>query len=536
MKKFFPNVPLKIIKFCSTVTFEKCWDTNGKTKKWNIKRDGYNIPKTFFEEADIIITHYSKMVTLYNYFNVKEQLSLPNNSDSKWLSSVDQDGLWYSKENGPDLLKYKFRHIIIDEAHNIRNHRTKKSMTVHCFRSDYYWALTATPAYHKDIGIWSILKFIKFKKIPSYNLMKTMLNQVDIHKPNNKFTSWFIRLIKSNVRKYDPVQQITNRISITKNLEQTKGIKRSREHSESKKFSENLINHERSNKKHKTRSTNIIEWSKEYESKSRTNNTQTSVSTRLYIRNQWIEEFMFSYEREMYEKCKKDFIEQTNIGKDFLKDQQNKENIDSSKSNKKVRNDMMSILQSFNRMRHVADDASQFVNNNNNRNNKVESKISTKLHYLLKYIKNPMMFNFKEDKAVVFCERIATSLNIQKMFENNNIQCVCLNGKIIPSERCKLVSEFTKNKAIKALVTTFCSESSLNLQIANHVLFVSRWWVNSKMDQCIGRCNRMGQTKDVHVTFLSMDLPIERHIKKISETSGALCNQTIKEFCTHINK
>jgi len=534
IEKFFHTASLKVIKFSSVSSFVKTWETDGK-KEWNVKVDGWNIPTAFFEEADIIITQYSKMITLYNHFRIKEQLNLSTDSDTKWISSQDSSGFWFSKTNGPDLLKYKFRHIIIDEAHEIRNHKTKKSLMIHSFLSDYYWALTATPAYHKDIGIWSILKFIKFKKIPSYSIMKRMLSQVDICNSSNNHTRWFVNLIKHSVRKFDRKKQsiTTNNKLINNNNNNDnvcKGTKRSRNYSDNTdiKFSHDLIETERIKKKQKIKTGSKIVWCEEKESNYTDNGTQSSLTTKLYIRDQWIPGFMFSYENEMYEKYKKNFMQQTNIGKKFLEEQNNKENIDSISSPQTNNGNMMSILNAFNKMRYIADDASQFVNNNN------ENK-STKLNYLLEYLKTPTLFNSQQDKAVVFCERISTCFNIVNLLRVNNIKCVCLNGKIAPPERSKLVSNFTNDRDIKVLVTTFCSESSLNLQIANHVLFVSRWWVKSKLKQCIGRCRRMGQTKDVHTTFLSIDLPIERHIKRISETSGKLCNQTIREFCNQIN-
>lgn len=55
----------------------------------------------------------------------------------------------------------EWNRIILDEAHYIRNHKSKASIAVCGLTAKHRWALTGTPIQNKEMDLYAILKFLK---------------------------------------------------------------------------------------------------------------------------------------------------------------------------------------------------------------------------------------------------------------------------------------------------------------------------------------------------------------------------------------
>ena len=67
----------------------------------------------------------------------------------------------------------------------------------------------------------------------------------------------------------------------------------------------------------------------------------------------------------------------------------------------------------------------------------------------------------------------------------------------------------------------------LNLTVANNVYLMDPWWQEGIESQAIDRCNRIGQTKPVHVYQLIAENTVESKVRAERTIISAFNNSTI---------
>ncbi|KAH8403973.1 hypothetical protein KR215_007287 [Drosophila sulfurigaster] len=87
-------------------------------------------------------------------------------SKAKHLRTYDMVVTTYnivSREHkaGGALFGVKWRRVILDEAHVIRNHKSQSSVAVSELLAKYRWSLTGTPIQNKELDVYALLKFLR---------------------------------------------------------------------------------------------------------------------------------------------------------------------------------------------------------------------------------------------------------------------------------------------------------------------------------------------------------------------------------------
>lgn len=125
-------------------------------------------------------------------------------------------------------------------------------------------------------------------------------------------------------------------------------------------------------------------------------------------------------------------------------------------------------------------------------NNRIE-----KLCEILENIKR------KEGKVLIFCEYHEYQRCIQSLINDKyNIGLIEINSKVDRYTRDDVLKSFQRHIGFAALVLSpKCAGMGLNLQEANHIIHLTRWWNPAVEDQATCRAYRTGQTKDVNVYY-----------------------------------
>lgn len=126
----------------------------------------------------------------------------------------------------------------------------------------------------------------------------------------------------------------------------------------------------------------------------------------------------------------------------------------------------------------------------------------------------------KERKIIVFTEFIATQDYLSNLLKTRGYTTSLLNGSMSIDERNAVLEEFKTKTNI--LISTDAGGEGLNLQFSNVVINYDLPWNPMKIEQRIGRVDRIGQQRDVFVYNFILSETIEKRVKDVLEQKLSL--------------
>ncbi len=140
-----------------------------------------------------------------------------------------------------------------------------------------------------------------------------------------------------------------------------------------------------------------------------------------------------------------------------------------------------------------------------------ETNISPKLEELATILDELVLRNGR--KVVIFSEWTTMTMLIGKHLSEVAIPFVELTGKVAVKNRQPLIDEFNGNPDCKVFLSSDAGGTGLNLQAANCVINFELPWNPAKVNQRIGRVNRIGQKSScINVINLVAKNSIEERI------------------------
>ncbi len=110
-------------------------------------------------------------------------------------------------------------------------------------------------------------------------------------------------------------------------------------------------------------------------------------------------------------------------------------------------------------------------------------------------------------KAVIFTEFVPTQEMLLQVLDGAGISAVAINGSMSIAERRDAQEEFRTNARV--LVSTDAGGEGVNLQFAHVVINYDLPWSPTRIEQRIGRVDRIGQSHDVVAHNLVMESSID---------------------------
>jgi SNF2 family DNA or RNA helicase len=106
---------------------------------------------------------------------------------SREVTVPDKEGN-IPKSDSP-LVNIKWKRIILDEAHRIKNHSTKANKAMCMLKAKYRIAITGTPVHNSLNDLYSLIKFIHFEPLDDFGLWKYLFAAESASVRNNKAVS-----------------------------------------------------------------------------------------------------------------------------------------------------------------------------------------------------------------------------------------------------------------------------------------------------------------------------------------------------------
>merc|ERR1719400_1618290 len=82
---------------------------------------------------------------------------------------IDHD---HVRSNESELLNVFWERIILDEAHQVRNPKAISSLSACKLKAGRRWCVTGTPIQNKELDLYSLVRFLRFKPFDEYKMWK----------------------------------------------------------------------------------------------------------------------------------------------------------------------------------------------------------------------------------------------------------------------------------------------------------------------------------------------------------------------------
>lgn len=123
--------------------------------------------------------------------------------------------------------------------------------------------------------------------------------------------------------------------------------------------------------------------------------------------------------------------------------------------------------------------------------------------------------NESDLKILIFTEFVSTQVMLKEFLEDRGISVVCLNGSLSMEERIQVQEAFRKK--VRVLISTDAGGEGLNLQFCHIVINYDLPWNPMKLEQRIGRVDRIGQSKTVRAINFVFRNSVELRVREVLE-------------------
>lgn len=123
-------------------------------------------------------------------------------------------------------------------------------------------------------------------------------------------------------------------------------------------------------------------------------------------------------------------------------------------------------------------------------------------------------------KVLIFTEFVPTQQMLKEFLEERGFSVACLNGSMSMAERAKVQRVFAEEARV--LVSTDAGGEGLNLQFCHVVVNYDIPWNPMRLEQRIGRVDRIGQEHPVRAANFVIEDTVEHRVREVLEEKLAV--------------
>ncbi|OEL30921.1 Helicase-like transcription factor CHR28 [Dichanthelium oligosanthes] len=133
-------------------------------------------------------------------------------------------------------------------------------------------------------------------------------------------------------------------------------------------------------------------------------------------------------------------------------------------------------------------------------------------------------------KAIVFSQWTGMLDLLELQLNTNLIQYRRLDGTMSLNSRDKAVKDFNTDPEVRVMIMSLkAGNLGLNMVAACHVILLDLWWNPYAEDQAVDRAHRIGQTRPVTVSRLTIKDTVEDRILALQEEKRAMVSSAFGE-------
>ena len=140
---------------------------------------------------------------------------------------------------------------------------------------------------------------------------------------------------------------------------------------------------------------------------------------------------------------------------------------------------------------------------------------------------NDLFCEQPNEKVIVFTQFRETQRHLEELFTGRGWEVNVFHGAMNPGAKDRAIEEFKKNSGSQVLICTEAGGEGRNLQFCHLLVNYDLPWNPMKVEQRIGRVDRIGQTQPISIFNLWVKDTIEERVLDILENRIRMFEETV---------
>ncbi|KAJ8714237.1 hypothetical protein PYW08_007857 [Mythimna loreyi] len=437
------------------------------------------------------------------------------------------------------LMRVRWRRVILDEAHVVRNHKSATCAAVSSLHAARRWCLTGTPVQNKDLDLFALLKFLRCSPFDDLTMWKKWIDNKSLggqERLNTIMQCLLLRRTKVQLVQRGQLACLPQRTAHVKTV--TLSQQEMNVYQKVLVFSKTLFAqflHQRAEKNADAqgfttagKDTAFAKMHKKMIALQGAQPVKSHEILVLLLRLRQVCCHCGLIAAMLDEESAAD-VQEDPAGHDLLAEL-NKLSLEDEQRDKRKSQRRKSDDEDEEGPMQEGTTAAEAIRSVLSPNNPVfeltnpSSKIKAVMDCL-----NKEVFANKGDKAVVVSQWTSVLRLVEEQLNKAKIRCVTLSGNVPVPARPPLLEKINDPKSdVKVMLLSLCAGGvGLNLCGANHLLLLDPHWNPQLEEQAQDRIYRVGQTKDVNIyRFMCVDT-VEQSIRKLQQAKLELAENVL---------